>query len=264
MHIDIFSLKFGDNADEQILVSQFMENGSLHHRLDDGRVLTFDQRLKILRDVAVGLEYVHHGASPKIIHRDIKSANVLLDKNLLAKLADLGCFKQGHVNTFSIDSSLETANYKGTFGYMDPTCVTNLTVSAKSDVYSFGMLVLELVTGRKAVDVQALLLESSSCKPCSFTIVDPLIQDSCTTADVVATLQLVVSIAYQCVHPEREERPSMIQVVRLLGPAEAFEDAATSVVEPVSPGGIADNDNGVAVCSVPLVDGSVSILTEGR
>lgn len=125
-------------VDEQMLVSEYMENGSLYdvlHGIDDEdkeegshTVMTFEQRVRIVRDVALALEYLHHGASPGIIHRDIKSANVLLDNRLSAKLADFGCFKQGHDNTFSMNSSLETTNYRGTFGYMDPTCATCLTV----------------------------------------------------------------------------------------------------------------------------------------
>jgi serine/threonine protein kinase len=238
-----------------------MEHGSLYdmlhgRRSEESYLLSFEQRLKIARDVALGLEYLHHGASPGIIHRDIKSANVLLDNRLSAKMADFGCFKQGHDNTFSINSPLETTNYRGTFGYMDPTLATSLTVSTKSDVYSFGVLVLELVT---------------PCRPplsSALSIVDPLIMDDHATD--VASLQLLVYTAYQCLNPVRDERPSMIEVVRLLGPAEAFEDcSAPSLVVPESPNNtasISNDDKSAASSLIPLVHRNIQevLLTHGR
>ena len=268
-----------------------MEHGSLYdmlhgRRSEESYLLSFEQRLKIARDVALGLEYLHHGASPGIIHRDIKSANVLLDNKLSAKMADFGCFKQGHDNTFSINSPLETTNYRGTFGYMDPTLATSLTVSTKSDVYSFGVLVLELVTGRKAMDVHGVVHESrmwtgsstdgpeitpmspSLGSPSALSIVDPLIMDDHATD--VASLQLLVSTAYQCLNPVRDERPSMIEVVRLLGPAEAFEDcSAPSLVVPESPNNtasISNDDKSAASSLIPLVHRNIQevLLTHGR
>lgn len=105
-------------------------------------------RMKIALDAAKGLEYLHDKANPPVIYRDLKSSNILLDKEFNAKLSDFGLAKLGPTG----DKSHVSSRVMGTYGYCAPEYQRTGQLTAKSDVYSFGVVLLELITGRRAID----------------------------------------------------------------------------------------------------------------
>lgn len=114
--------------------------------------LDWDTRLSIALGAAQGLAYLHHDCSPRIIHRDVKSSNILLDSDYEAHLTDFGIAKRLN------PSKTHTSTYiMGTIGYIDPEYARTSRLTEKSDVYSFGIVLLELLTGRKAVDDESNL-----------------------------------------------------------------------------------------------------------
>lgn len=128
--------------------------------------LDWDTRLKIALGAAQGLAYLHHDCSPRIIHRDVKSSNILLDKDFEAHLTDFGiakslCVSKSHTSTYLM----------GTIGYIDPEYARTSRLTEKSDVYSYGIVLLELLTGRKAVDNESNLHHLVGLLSSSFTIV---------------------------------------------------------------------------------------------
>uniref|UniRef100_A0A0E0IYC9 non-specific serine/threonine protein kinase n=1 Tax=Oryza nivara TaxID=4536 RepID=A0A0E0IYC9_ORYNI len=154
-HLNIVKLLCCISSSEaKLLVYEYMENGSLHQwlhqreRIGAPGPLDWPTRLQIAIDSARGLCYMHHHCSPPIVHRDVKSANILLDPNFRAKMADFGLAKillrAGEDESFSAIA--------GTFGYMAPEYGHQLKVNEKIDVYSFGVVLLELITGRLAND----------------------------------------------------------------------------------------------------------------
>lgn len=114
--------------------------------------LDWDTRLKIALGAAQGLAYLHHDCSPRIIHRDVKSSNILLDKDVEAHLTDFGIAK-----SLCISKSYTSTYILGTIGYIDPEYARTSRLTEKSDVYSYGIVLLELLTGRKAVDNESNL-----------------------------------------------------------------------------------------------------------
>ncbi|KAJ9552204.1 hypothetical protein OSB04_016249 [Centaurea solstitialis] len=139
---------------EMALVYEYMPQGTLEDHLHkDGSPLSWLQLLKICKGAARGLDYLHTGTGTQhgIIHRDVKSSNVLLDKNFDAKISDFGIAKIGPTNQTRTHVSTLV---KGTFGYMDPRYFHTGNLTIKSDVYSFGVLLLEVLCGRPAVDTR--------------------------------------------------------------------------------------------------------------
>ncbi|KAH6804853.1 hypothetical protein C2S51_029684 [Perilla frutescens var. frutescens] len=134
---------------EQYLVYEYCPNGNLaEHLLTEDCVLTWDLRVKILRDCAAALKYLHYHMSGCIVHRDIKLTNILLTYDLVAKLSDFGLSKM-----LGMEQSKVFTDVKGTIGYMDPEYMVNAKLTCSSDIYSFGIVTLQLLSGQRVFEL---------------------------------------------------------------------------------------------------------------
>ncbi|GKB70333.1 receptor-like protein kinase FERONIA [Tanacetum coccineum] len=158
-HCNIVSLiGYCNHENEMILVYEYIPNGSLHDQLHKlGTPLSWLQRLNICVDASRGLHYLHTGVEVGIIHRDIKSSNVLLDESWTAKFRDVGLAMRVPRN----ETYLESDGVKGTFGYLDPEYFYTKKLTRKTDVYAFGVVLFEVLCRKRAVDES---LEDSSLK----------------------------------------------------------------------------------------------------
>ncbi|KAK5792052.1 calcium/calmodulin-regulated receptor-like kinase 1 [Gossypium arboreum] len=195
-----------------MLVYVYMSNGSLASHLynEKHEPLTWNLRVQIALDVARGLEYLHYGAVPPVVHRDIKSSNILLDHFMNARVADFGISRQ---EKSALHSS---SDIKGTFGYVDPEYISTSIFTKKSDVYSFGVLLFELMSGNNAqknlmeyVEFVALGVEDNEGWE---EIADPRLEGKFD----VQQLNFMGGLAYNCVNPVSRKRPSMREIVLAL------------------------------------------------
>ncbi|XP_027332680.1 LRR receptor-like serine/threonine-protein kinase FEI 2 [Abrus precatorius] len=201
----------------RLLIYDYLALGSLDDLLHDENIeqpLNWSDRLKIALGSARGLAYLHHECCPKIVHRDIKSSNILLDENIEPRISDFGLAKllvdeEAHVTTV----------VAGTFGYLAPEYLQSGRATEKSDVYSFGVLLLELVTGKRPTDpsfvkrglnvvgwMNTLLRENK---------LEDMVDKRCTDADA-GTLEVILELASRCTDGNADDRPSMNQVLQLL------------------------------------------------
>lgn len=210
--------------DERLLVYEYMKNGALHDHLhpknadfESPVISSWKMRIKILLDASRGIEYLHNYAVPPIIHRDIKSSNILLDANWVARVSDFGLSLTGP-NTE--EGHLET-KAAGTVGYMDPEYYGTNQVTVRSDVYGFGVVMLEVLTGKRAI----YKVEGGDGEPLSVvdyavpriqvgevgSIVDSRVVPS--SSQEAEALELIAHVAIQCVRLEGRERPTITDVV---------------------------------------------------
>ncbi|CAM8984825.1 unnamed protein product [Rhodiola kirilowii] len=212
---------------DRVLAYEFATMGSLHDILhgrkgvqgaQPGPVLDWMQRVRIAVDAARGLEYLHEKVQPSVIHRDIRSSNVLLFEDFKAKIADFNLSNQAP----DMAARLHSTRVLGTFGYHAPEYAMTGQLTQKSDVYSFGVVLLELLTGRKPVDhnmprgQQSLVtwatprLSEDKVKQC----VDPKLKGEYPPKGIAK----LAAVAALCVQYEAEFRPNMSIVVKALQP----------------------------------------------
>ncbi|KAG6780068.1 hypothetical protein POTOM_016478 [Populus tomentosa] len=200
---------------EQMLIYEFVRNGSLRDSLSgsSGNWLDWRRRLKVALGAARGLAYLHELVNPRIIHRDVKSANILLDECLNAKVADFGLSKP-------MDNSeliLASTQVKGTMGYIDPEYQKTLLLTEKSDVYGFGVVLLELVSGRKPLERGKYLVaevSSSLDRKKDLYNLHELLDPSIRLDTMPKGLDKMVDLAMKCVQEKGRDRPTMGEVVK--------------------------------------------------
>ncbi|XP_010273252.1 PREDICTED: putative wall-associated receptor kinase-like 16 [Nelumbo nucifera] len=197
-----------------MLVYEYVTNGTLYHHIhDEGHKasISWEIRLRIATETAVALAYLHSAASPPIIHRDIKSANILLDDNYMAKVSDFGASR-----LVPLDQTQLTTLVQGTLGYLDPEYFHTSQLTEKSDVYSFGIVLVELLTGRKALEFDrpenekslAVHFVTSMKEDNVAAILEERVLKECSKDQ----LRRVTKIAKRCLSVKGEERPTMQEV----------------------------------------------------
>ncbi|KAJ1692586.1 hypothetical protein LUZ63_009284 [Rhynchospora breviuscula] len=193
------------------LVYEYMQEGNLHDKLkDNASPLAWMQRLRIAYGSALGLEYLHTACNPPLIHRDVKTSNILLNANLEAKIADFGLSK---VFNNDAKSPLST-RVVGTLGYLDPEYYTSHQLSEKSDVFSFGVVLLEIITGRPPIitGIEGGNLVEWVHRKLSIgdikSIVDPRMHDKYD----VNSVWKVTELACKCTEYASSRRPTMTVV----------------------------------------------------
>ncbi|CAH1444133.1 unnamed protein product [Lactuca virosa] len=200
---------------EQMLVYEYIVNGTVKDSLSgrSGMRLDWPRRLRIALGAAKALQYMHDLADPPIIHRDVKTNNILLDERLVAKVADFGLSKSlGDANRTHV-----TTQVKGTMGYMDPEYYMTQQLTEKSDVYSFGVVLLELITARNPIErgkhiVREVRQAMDKSKELYnlHEVLDPIIGLS----SQLKGLERFVDLALSCVEEIGSQRPTMSDIVK--------------------------------------------------
>jgi serine/threonine protein kinase len=222
--------EYDERRNQRYLVYDYMPNGNLENHLflsaDGGmgkKLLTWPQRKSIILDVAKGLAYLHYGVKPAIYHRDIKATNILLDADFRARVADFGLAKQS-----TEGQSHLTTRVAGTHGYLAPEYALYGQLTEKSDVYSFGVVILEIMCGRKALDL-------SSGSPQAFLITDwawslvkagkveqafdaSLLKDGgdSVNSNPKSIMERFVLVGILCAHVMVALRPTILDALRML------------------------------------------------
>ncbi|KAF5202044.1 Receptor-like kinase tmk4 [Thalictrum thalictroides] len=217
-------LGFCTNGNERLLVYEYMPQGNLGQHLFEWRdkriaPLTWMQRVTVALDVARGVEYLHSLAQQSFIHRDLKSSNILLGDDMRAKVADFGLVKNAPDGKFSVETRLA-----GTFGYLAPEYAVTGRVTTKVDVYAYGVVLMEIITGRPALDDS--MPEESSHLVTWFRraivsndgvrkAIDPTLDPD---EETFRNISKVIELAGHCTSREPSQRPDMGHAVNVLGP----------------------------------------------
>ncbi|KAH9665571.1 protein kinase domain-containing protein [Citrus sinensis] len=224
------------------LIYEFMAKGNLEEHLSGANTLTWEARLRIATEAAQGLEYLHSGCKPHIVHRDVKSTNILINEKFQAKLADFGLSR-----IFPVEGGTHVSTtIAGTPGYLDPEYYISNRLTEKSDVYSFGVVLLEIITSKPVIERTherthitqwvSFMLAKGDIK----NIVDPTLYGDFD----INSVWKIVEIAMACVSPTSTKRPTMTQVVMELNESMAIEIARTQ----------AGKDNDESKVLIELID----------
>ncbi|KAK7359997.1 hypothetical protein VNO77_01969 [Canavalia gladiata] len=214
---------------QRMLVYEFVPNQTLEHHLHGKGVPTMDwpTRMRIALGSAKGLAYLHEDCNPRIIHRDIKASNVLLDDSFEAKVSDFGLAKLTNDTNTHVSTRV-----MGTFGYLAPEYASSGKLTEKSDVFSFGVMLLELVTGKRPLDITNAMDESlvDWARPIlnrgleeegNFgEIVDPFLEGNYNTQEMTR----MAACAAASIRHSAKKRPKMSQIVRALEGDVSLED----------------------------------------
>ncbi|KAL5544113.1 hypothetical protein UlMin_007897 [Ulmus minor] len=204
-------------GNQLMLVYDYMPNGSLNQWIFDKpkKLLAWEERRRVLADVAEGLHYLHHGWDQIVVHRDIKSSNILLDSEMRGRLGDFGLAK-----LYQHGEVPNTTRVVGTLGYLAPELATVAAPTAASDVYSFGVVVLEVACGRRPIEMEAeedevVLMDwvrdlygEGRLK----NAVDKRMEGEYKMEE----MELVLKLGLVCCHPDPQRRPSMKEVAAVL------------------------------------------------
>ncbi|KAF8693381.1 hypothetical protein HU200_038771 [Digitaria exilis] len=206
-------------GNQRMLVYEYVNNGNLeqwlHGEVGPVSPLTWENRMKIILGTAKGLMYLHEGLEPKVVHRDVKSSNILLDKHWNARLSDFGLAK-----LLGSERSYVTTRVMGTFGYVAPEYAGTGMLNETSDIYSFGILIMEIISGRVPVDYNRPpgevnlvdWLKTMVSTRNSDGVVDPKIPKKPTSRAVKKALL----VALRCVDPDASKRPKIGHVIHML------------------------------------------------
>uniref|UniRef100_A0A0E0RAR3 non-specific serine/threonine protein kinase n=1 Tax=Oryza rufipogon TaxID=4529 RepID=A0A0E0RAR3_ORYRU len=224
---------FCTTTKERLLVYPYMENLSVASRLRDIKLnepaLDWPTRVRIALGAARGLEYLHEHCNPKIIHRDVKAANVLLDGNFEAVVGDFGLAKM-----IDRERNTVTTGVRGTMGHIAPEYLKTGRPSVKTDIFGYGVMLLEIVTGERAVfpefsegDSEIMLNDQVKRLVQGGRLTD-IVDHNLDTAYDLQQLEKMIQIALLCTHVEPHLRPAMSEVVQMLEgnvvPAEQWEE----------------------------------------
>ncbi|XP_071725451.1 LRR receptor-like serine/threonine-protein kinase ERECTA [Rutidosis leptorrhynchoides] len=214
-HRNLVSLQgYSLSPSGNLLFYDYMENGSLWDLLHGPlkkKKLDWDTRIQIALGAAQGLAYLHHDCSPRIIHRDVKSSNILLDKDFEAHLTDFGIAK-----SLCTSKTFTSTYIMGTIGYIDPEYARTSRLTEKSDVYSYGIVLLELLTGKKAVDNESNLHHLILSKTASNAVMETVDPEISATCKDLGEVKKIFQLALLCTKRQPSERPTMHEVVRVL------------------------------------------------
>ncbi|XP_066395776.1 LRR receptor-like serine/threonine-protein kinase FEI 1 [Miscanthus floridulus] len=204
-----------NSPSSKLLIYDYLPGGSLDEVLHEkSEQLDWDARINIILGAAKGLSYLHHDCSPRIIHRDIKSSNILLDGNFEARVSDFGLAK-----LLEDEESHITTIVAGTFGYLAPEYMQFGRATEKTDVYSFGVLVLEILSGKRPTDASFIEKGLNIVGWLNFLAGEnrerEIVDLNCEGVQT-ETLDALLSLAKQCVSSLPEERPTMHRVVQML------------------------------------------------
>ncbi|XP_030538319.1 L-type lectin-domain containing receptor kinase IX.1-like [Rhodamnia argentea] len=213
-----------------LLVYEFMSNGSLDSHLFKDKVpLTWEQRYNVAQGITLGMKYLHEDLKQCVVHRDIKSSNILLDAQFEAKLGDFGLAR-----IVDHAKGSETTLLAGTMGYLAPECIYTGNASKESDVYSFGVVLLEIACGRRAIDPR-----SSQCQVRLvewvwelygigklFDAADPKLGENFDARQ----MERLMIVGLWCAHPDPKERPPISKAITFLN-----FDASPPILPPKFP-----------------------------
>ncbi|XP_078447761.1 putative serine/threonine-protein kinase At1g01540 isoform X2 [Wolffia australiana] len=203
----------------RILVYEYVGQGNLeqwlHGNLGREEPLSWETRMKIILGTAKGLAYLHEGLEPKVVHRDVKASNILIDTLWNPKVSDFGLAK-----LLNSERSYVTTRVMGTFGYVAPEYASTGMLNERSDVYSFGVLIMEIVSGRTPVDYTRPPGEVNLVEWLKDMVTERKVEEVVDPRMVVAppakVLKRVLLVALRCVDPDSVKRPKMSHVTHML------------------------------------------------